>query len=138
MATACGDDDPTAVGIGDVVEAKELPRTPTNQRASDLVEHGFGLDVVRRESRGNVEESVAGFLGLEVSGGPRNEFGQRDGPWLTGVHENALWGGDCRIPHVQEGGRIGERGVGFPAGRGSDIARQAKVCDPPVRFWSVG
>jgi hypothetical protein len=82
------------MGIGDVVEAKEVPRTPTNQRASDLVEHGFGLDVARRESRRNVEESVADFLGQKVSGGPRNEFGQRrDGLWLT-VHENALWCGD--------------------------------------------
>ncbi len=85
MAAACGDDDPTAVGIDDVVEAKELPRTPTNQRASSLVEHGFDLDVVRRESRGNVEKSVADFLGLEVSGGPRNEFGRRDEPCLTEV-----------------------------------------------------
>jgi hypothetical protein len=87
-------DDPTAMGIGDVAESKELPRTPTNQRASDLVEHGSDLDVTRRESRGNVEESIADYLGLEVSGGPRNELGQRDGPWLTGVHENALRGGD--------------------------------------------
>jgi hypothetical protein len=85
VGVACGDDDPTAVGIGYVVEDKELPRTPTNQRASDVVEHGFGLDVARRESRGNVEESVADFLGLEVSGGPRNEFGRRDDRWLTEV-----------------------------------------------------
>jgi hypothetical protein len=86
--------DPTAAGVGDVVETKKLPRTPTNQRASDLIDHGLGLDVERRERRGNKkEESVADFLGLEVSGGPRNEFGQRDGSWLTGVHENALWGG---------------------------------------------
>jgi hypothetical protein len=77
VATANVDDDPTAVSIGDVVEAKKLSRTPTNQRASDLVEHGFNLDVERRESRGRVEESVADFLGLEVSGSPRNECGQQ-------------------------------------------------------------
>ena len=88
--------DPTAVGVGDVVETKKLPRTPTNQRASDLTDHGLDLDVSRREPRGNKkEELVAAFLGLEVSGGPRNEFVQLDGPCLTGVHENALWGGDC-------------------------------------------
>ena len=79
VAVACGDDDPAAVGIGDVVEAKELSRTPTNQRASDFVEHGLDLNVARWEIRGNVEETIADFLGLEVSGGPRNECGQRYG-----------------------------------------------------------
>ena len=74
---ACVDDDPAAVGIGDVVEAKELSRTPTNQCAPDFVEHGLDLDVACREIRGNVEEMIADFLGLEVSGGPRNECGQR-------------------------------------------------------------
>ena len=76
-AAAYGDDDPTAVGIGDVVEAKKLSRTPTNQRASDLVEHRLNLDVARWESRGIAEESVADFLGLEVSGGPRHKCGQQ-------------------------------------------------------------
>ena len=96
MVAATGrDGDPTALGMGDVVEVQEVPRTPTNQRASDLVEHGFDFDVVRRESRGNVEESITRFLGLEVSCGPRNEFDQRERYWLSGVHENALWGGEC-------------------------------------------
>ena len=95
MTAACGDDNPTAVGMGDVVEAKKLPRTPTNQRASDLVEHGFDLDVARRESPRDVQESIADSFGLEMRGGPRNEFGQRgDGLWPTGAHENTLWGGD--------------------------------------------
>jgi hypothetical protein len=85
VAAASGDD-PTAVGIDDVVEAKKLSRTPANPRASDLVEHGLDLDVARRESRGNAEESVADFLGLEMSRGPRNECGQLDGPWLTDGH----------------------------------------------------
>jgi hypothetical protein len=81
--------------MGDVVEAKEVPRTPTNRRGSDLVEHGFDFDVVGRESCGNTEESIAGFSGLEVSGRPRTEFDQREWYWLSGVHENALCGGDC-------------------------------------------
>jgi hypothetical protein len=76
---ACGDDDPAAVGVGDVVEAKELSRTPANQCASDFVEHRLDLDVARREIRGNVEEMIAEFLGLKMSGGPRNECGQRLG-----------------------------------------------------------
>ncbi len=80
--------DPTAVGVGDVVETKKLPRTPTNQRASDLIDHGLDLDVACRERRSNKkEESVAAFLGLEVSGGPRKEFDQWGGPWLMVVHE---------------------------------------------------
>ncbi len=109
VATACGDDDPTAVGIGDVVEAKKLSRTPTNQRASDFVEHGLDLDVSRRESRGNVEESIADFLGLEVSGGPRNECGQRHGCWLTNGHgaRPIWWRLQCMIPHAHKGDRIG-------------------------------
>ena len=104
-------DDPTAVGVGDVVESKKLPRTPTNQRASDLIDHGLDLDVTRRERRGNKkEEAVAGFLGLEVSGGPRNEFGQRDGSELAHVHgpsraEVAVQGTTC----PQKEGRIGAR-----------------------------
>jgi hypothetical protein len=77
--------------MGNIVETKKLPRTPTNQRTSALIDHGLDLDVVRRERRGNKEEEpVAVFLGLEVSGGPRNEFVRRGGPWLTGLHENAL------------------------------------------------
>jgi hypothetical protein len=90
------------VGIGDVVEAKKLSRTPTNQRASDLVEHGLDLDVARRESRGNVEESVADVLGLEMSGGPRNECGQRDGPWLTDGHGGRPleWRFLFKVPHA--------------------------------------
>ncbi len=85
----------TAVGIGDVVEAKKLPRTPTNQHASALVEHGFDLDIIRRESRGNAEESIAGFLGWEASDGPQTEFGWLDVLWrLTDVHGGALSGCD--------------------------------------------
>jgi hypothetical protein len=87
MGAAGGDDDPAPVGVGDVVEPEELPRTPANQRASDLVEHGLDLDVVRRKSRGNAEKLIAGFSGLEVSGGPRYEVGGRDWFWLAGVHE---------------------------------------------------
>ncbi len=72
--------DPTAVGKGHVVETEELPRAPTNQRTSDLIDHGLDLDVARRERRGNKKELVTNFLGLEVSGGSRNEFVQQDGP----------------------------------------------------------
>ncbi len=73
--------------MGDVVEAKKLPRTPTNRRDSAIAVHGLDLDIAHRESRGNAEESVAGFLGLEASGGPRNEFGQRFVLWrLADVH----------------------------------------------------
>ena len=87
--------DPTAVGVGDVVETKKLPWTPTNKRASDLIDHGLDLDVACREHRSNKkEESVAAFLGLEVSGGPRNEFDQWGGRWLTVDHENAFCGED--------------------------------------------
>ena len=90
--------DPTAVGVGDVVETKKFPRTPTQPRASDLIDHGPDLDVARRERRGNKKkESVAAFLGWEVSGGPRNEFVQREGAWLAEVHENTLWGGDSSL-----------------------------------------
>jgi hypothetical protein len=64
------------VGVGDVIEAKKHTWTPTNQRASDVVEHGFDLNVARRESRGIAEKSIADFLGLEVSGSPRNKFGR--------------------------------------------------------------
>jgi hypothetical protein len=86
--------DSTAVGVGDVVETKKLPRTPTNQRASDLIDHGLDLDVASRDRRGNEkEESVADFLGLEVGSGPRNEFGQRDGSGLAHVYEDSLSGG---------------------------------------------
>ena len=131
MAVACGDDDPTAVGIGDVVEAKEFPRPPTNQRASNLVEHGFDLDLARRESRGDAEEAVADSFGLEVSGGPRNEFGQRDGPWLTEVHENVLWG-----RNYSPGYHAPRKGGGIGAGCrvtqiGEDIdRRRQRTCVP--------
>jgi len=86
--------DSTAVSIGDVVEAQKLPRTPTNQRASVLVGHGLDLDVARRKSCGNVEESVAELLVLEVSGSPRSEFARGDRPWLTEAHQDALSDGD--------------------------------------------
>ena len=101
--------DPTAVGVGDVVETKKPPWTPTNQRASGFIDHGLDLDVVCRERRGNKkEESVAALLALEMSGGPRNEFGQRDGPWFTGVRENNLWSGDSSSGyHTQEEGGSG-------------------------------
>ncbi len=116
MSADCGDDNPTAVGMGDVVEAKELPRTPTNQRASDLIDHGLGLDVSHWERRGNKKkESIAAFLGLEVSGSPRKEFGQRAGPGLTGVHKKALgWRLQSRLPHArkEEGGLV--RGTRCP------------------------
>jgi hypothetical protein len=83
--------DPTAACVGHVVKTKELPRTPPDQRASDLAEHGFGLDVVRRERRGNKkEESVADFLGLEVNGGPRSEFVHRRGLRFAVFHEIAF------------------------------------------------
>jgi hypothetical protein len=97
--------DPAAVGIDDIVESKEIPRAPTNQRASDLVEHGFDLDVARRESRGSVKESIADFLGLEVSGGPRNEIVTHDGLWSVVMHEIALWGGS-RLAHGEKDGWI--------------------------------
>ncbi len=107
--------DPTAAGVGGVVETKELPRTPTNQRASDLIDHGLGLDVAHWEHRGNKKkESIAAFLGLEVSGSPRKEFGQRAGLWLT-VHKKALgWRLQSRLPHArkEEGGLV--RGTRCP------------------------
>ena len=84
-------DDPTALGIHDVVETEKLPRTPTNQRPSDLIDHGLGLDVACREGRGNTKDKlVADLLGLEVRGGPRNELVRRIGLWLAGVHRFAL------------------------------------------------
>jgi hypothetical protein len=86
------DDDPAAVGVGDVVEAKKLSRTPTNQRASDLVEHGLDLNLARRESRGIAEESIAGFLGLEASGSPRNECGLHYRRWLAFGHGGRPFG----------------------------------------------
>ncbi len=87
--------DPTAEGVGGVVEAKKLPRTPTNQRASDVIDHGLGLDVAHWQRRGNKKkESVAAFLGLEVSGSPRKEFVQWDGLWPTEVHKKSFWGED--------------------------------------------
>jgi hypothetical protein len=52
MATACGDCDPAAVGIGDVVESEELSRSPTNQSASNQAEHGFDLHIAGGKSRG--------------------------------------------------------------------------------------
>ncbi len=95
VSVACGDDNPTAVGMGDVVEAKKLPRAPTNRRASAFVVHGLDLDIARGESRGNKKkESVAAFLGLEVSGSPRKEFVQWDGLWPTVVHKKSFWGED--------------------------------------------
>ena len=102
VATAYVDDDPTAVGIGDVVEAKKLSRTPTNQRASDLAEHGLNLDVALWESRDSVEESVADFLGLEVSGSPRNECVLQSGRWFTFGHGARPFGWRFRftIPHA--------------------------------------
>jgi len=104
VATSGGDDDPTAVGIGDVVEAKKLSRTPTNQRASDLVEHGLDLNVAHRESRGIAEESIADFLGLEVSGSPRNECGQQYGRWLTCGHGGRPlgWKSQFKIPQAHK------------------------------------
>ncbi len=87
--------DPTAGGVGGVVETKKLPRTPTNQRASDVIDHGLGLDVAHWQRRGNKKkESVAAFLGLEVSGSPRKEFVQWDGLWPTVVHKKSFWGED--------------------------------------------
>jgi len=68
-----GDDDPPAVGIGDVVEAKKVTWTPTNPRTSAIVGHRLDLDLARLVSRDDAEESVAGVLGVEVGGGPRNE-----------------------------------------------------------------
>ena len=118
VSAACGDDNPTAVGMGDVVEAKEVPRTPTNQRASDLVEHGFDLDVARRESRRDVQESIADSFGLEMSGGPRNEFGQRDFLWgLTDVHGEALSGGDSSSGYHMPTERVGSARAGVQHAR---------------------
>lgn len=98
-AAAARDDDPAAVGISDVVELEEMPATPTNQRASGFAQYGFGLDFKRREHRGSSEESIAGFSGLKANGGPRNESEQRNGLWLTGVHENVLWVAKTIPPH---------------------------------------
>ena len=73
-----GDDDPTAVGIGDVVESQELPPTPANPRSSSLLGHRVDIDVGPPESRDTAEESVTGFLALEAGGSPRTKFGWRD------------------------------------------------------------
>ena len=70
-----GNDDPPAVGIGDVVEAKKVTRAPTNPRASAIVGQRLDLDLVRLLGRDDAEESVAGYFGVEVSGSPRNEVG---------------------------------------------------------------
>jgi hypothetical protein len=74
-----GEDDPTAVGIGDVVETKKVSRTPTNPRTSAHVKHGLDLDLGRLPGRDNGEELIARFLGLEASGGPGNEVRNRRG-----------------------------------------------------------
>jgi len=82
--------DSTAVEVGDVVEKKKLPRAPTNERASDIVGIRLDLDVAGRESRGEEQESVAGFPSVEVDDRPGNEFVAReDGLWFAVVH-NAL------------------------------------------------
>jgi len=62
------------VGVGDVVEAEELPRAPTNQCTSVLAGHGRNLDLAHLESRANIEELVAAFMALEAGGGPRTEL----------------------------------------------------------------
>ena len=67
------DDDPPTVCIGDVVETKKVTGTPTNPRSSAIVGHPLDLDLATVLCRHNAEESIAGFFGLEVSGGPRNE-----------------------------------------------------------------
>ena len=96
-AAACGDDDPTAVGVGEVVEAKETPGTPTKRRASALAVHGLDLDSARGESRSAAEESVASFFGSEAGGSPRREIGQRNKLWgLTDLHGEALSGDGSR------------------------------------------
>ena len=71
-----GDDDPAAVGVGDVVEAQKLPWPPANQRGSALVGHGIDIDVGPLERCDAVEESVPGLLGLEAGCGPRTKLGQ--------------------------------------------------------------
>ena len=106
--------------MGDVVEAKKLPRTPTNRRDSAIAAHGLDLDIAHRESRGNAEESVAGFLGLEASGGPRNEFGWRDVRWkLTDVHGDAVSGCDSSSEYHVPTERAGSAraGVGIQHAR---------------------
>ena len=70
-----GNDDPPAVGIRDVVEAQKVARTPTNPRTSAIVGHRLAFDLARLLGRDDAEESVAGYLGVEVSGSPRNEVG---------------------------------------------------------------
>ena len=104
------------MGKSHVVETKELPRAPTNQCASDLMAHGLDLDIARRERCGSEkEESVADFLGWEVSGGPRKEFGQRDGPGLTHMY-GASRAGSCtsKVPHArkEEGGLVALTSIG--------------------------
>lgn len=69
------DDDPTAVRVGDIVEAEESPRTPTNQGCAALVGHGHDLHLTGLLGRDDAQELVAGFFGLEAGGGPRNEVG---------------------------------------------------------------
>jgi len=69
-----GDDDPTAVGIRDIVQTKKVPRTPTNQGASAFLRHGRDLHLGRLLSRENADESVAGFYSVETSGRPRTEL----------------------------------------------------------------
>lgn len=81
------------MSIGDVVEAKKVPWTPTDPRASGLTGHGLDLDLARWESRNNAEESVAGFLGLEASGSPRDEFDRPDVP--TNVRGDVFGDGHC-------------------------------------------
>ena len=89
VAAACGNGDPTAVGVGDVVEKKKVSRAPTNERSSDIVGHRLDLDVAGRESRGEEQESVTGFLSVEVGDGPGNESVARVGLWFAVIH-NAL------------------------------------------------
>jgi len=61
------------VGIGDVVEAKEVTRAPTDPRTSAVVGHRLDFDLANVLCCDNSEEPAAGFFGVEVSGSPRNE-----------------------------------------------------------------
>lgn len=125
------------MGIGDVVEAKKLTRPPTNPRASAIVGTGLDLHFGRLPRRDNAEELVAGFLGLEVSAGPRNEFRRRER--LTDVHggrhlESRF---QFRIPHASRGGSDRRAtSVGVPGLRepGSLLGWVRK---PPNPLWSA-
>jgi hypothetical protein len=64
-------EDPTAVGVGDVVEAEKLLRTPPNPRAQAVVRCRLFSPPVVYVAGHSEKKPIAGFLVWEADGGPR-------------------------------------------------------------------